>query len=235
MPLTNSLPKAIIFDMDGVLVDSNAFHMRKWLDVFKAHGIPYTEEELPKMVLGPPNDVIFRRLLGEDLTREQLAALGDELEANFRREIGPHAKAFPGVQKFIEECQRQGIVMAVASAAIAKNVSFLIAALGLGAYFRETLSVDEITHAKPDPEIYLKTAARLGVDPADCAVFEDSYVGIEAAKRAGMKCIAVATTFSADDLRRETHADLIIPGFESIALPTVRGLFNGASAQQSPV
>jgi len=224
-----SLPTAIIFDMDGVLVDSNPFHLRKWIDLFQAHGIPYDEEQLPKIILGPPNDVIFRRYLGEDLTREQLAELGEELEANFRREIGPHARAFPGVQRFIDECAAQGIAMAVASAAIAKNVTFLISALGLRKYFREVLAVDEITHAKPHPEVYLKTAAKLGVEPSACAVFEDSYVGIEAAKRAGMKCVAIASTFPAEDLRRESHADLIVPSFEAVTLQTLHHLFNGTS------
>ena len=152
------------------------------------------------------------------------------MEANFRREIGPHARAFPGVRRFIEECHAQGIAMAVASAAIAKNVNFLISALGLRDYFREVLAVDEITHPKPHPEIYLKTAEKLGVDPAACAVFEDSFVGIEAAKRAGMKCVAIASTFSAEDLRRETHADLIVPSFEAVSLQTLRHLFNGAGA-----
>ena len=173
--------------------------------------------------------MIFRRFLGEDLTREQMAELSEELEANFRREIGPHARAFPGVRRFIEECHAQGIAMAVASAAIAKNVNFLISALGLRDYFREMLTGDEISHPKPDPEIYLKTAEKLGVDPAACAVFEDSFVGIEAAKRAGMKCVAIASTFSAEDLRRETHADLIVPSFEAVSLQTLHHLFfNGA-------
>jgi beta-phosphoglucomutase-like phosphatase (HAD superfamily) len=117
--------------------------------------------------------------------------------------------------------------MAVASAAIASNVNFLITALGLREYFREILAVDATTHPKPHPEIYLKVAEKLGVDPATCAVFEDSYVGIEAAKRAGMKCIAIASTFSAEDLRRETHADLIVPNFEKVSLQTLRRLFNG--------
>ena len=159
--------------------------------------------------------------MGEDLTREQLAELGEELEADFRQEIGPHARAFPGVRRFIEECHAQGIAMAVASAAIAKNVNFLISALGLRDYFREVLTVDEISHPKPDPEIYLKTAGKLGVNPAACAVFEDSFVGIEAAKRAGMKCVAIASTFSAEDLRCETHADLIVPSFEAVSLQTL--------------
>jgi HAD superfamily hydrolase (TIGR01509 family) len=225
---TASRPAAIIFDMDGVLVDSNPFHLRKWIALFQAHGVPYVEEDLPKIIMGPANDWIFRHFLGEHLSREQLTELGDELEVNFRRAIGPHARAFPGVRSFIEECHIQAIPMAVASAAIAKNVNFLIDALGLRDYFRALSTANEITHPKPDPEIYLKTAEKLGVSPNTCAVFEDSFVGIEAAKRAGMKCVAIASTFSADDLRRETHADLIVPSFESVSLQTLHHLFNGA-------
>ena len=119
------------------------------------------------IVLGPANDVIFRRFLGDHLTREQVSELSEELDANFRREIGPHPPAIPGVRRFIEECHARGIVMAVASAAIAKNVKFLISALGLRDYFREVLAVDATTHPKPHPEIYLKTAEKLGVDPAN--------------------------------------------------------------------
>jgi HAD superfamily hydrolase (TIGR01509 family) len=223
-----TLPEAIIFDMDGVLVDSNPFHLRKWVALFKAHGIPFDEQELPKVVLGPPNEVTFPRYMGKDLSREQMAALSEELEENFRRAIGPHARAFPGVRSFIEACHAQGIAMAVASAAIGKNVEFLISALGLRLYFRELLTGDEVTHPKPHPEVYLKTAGKLGVSPAACAVFEDSFVGIEAAKRAGMKCIAIASTFPADELRQETRADLILPSFEAVSLQTVRSLFNGA-------
>ncbi len=228
MILHASLPAAMIFDMDGVLVDSNPFHLRKWIDVFQAHGIPFDEQELPKIIMGPSNDWIFRHFLGEDLTREQLAEFGEELEINFRREIAPHARAFPGVLRFIEECHAQGIAMAVASAGIAKNVNFLIAALGLGKYFRVVLTADDITYAKPEPEIYLKTADKLGISPSACAVFEDSFVGIKAAKRAGMKCVAIASTFSAEDLRRETQADLIVPSFEAVSLQTLHHLFNGA-------
>jgi HAD superfamily hydrolase (TIGR01509 family) len=223
------LPAAIIFDMDGVLVDSNPFHLRKWMDLFRAHGIPFEELELPNIVLGPSNDAILRRYFGEDLTREQLAELGQELEADFRQEIGPHARPNPGVRRFIEECHAQDIAMAVASAGIANNVNFLVSALGLGDYFREVLAVESISHPKPHPEIYLKTAGKLGVDPTACAVFEDSFVGIEAAKRAGMKCVAIASTFPAEVLRRKTDADLIVPSFEAVTLQTVHDLFQGAS------
>ena len=228
MTRNHLLPAAIIFDMDGVLVDSNPFHLRKWIDLLRAHGVPFDEQELPKTVLGPPNDVTFRRYLDRNLSAAQLAELGEELEANFRRQIGPHARALPGVRRFIEECRVQGIAMAVASAAIAKNVNFLIAALGLGEYFGAVITGDQISHPKPDPEIYLKTAGLLGASPPACVVFEDSFVGIAAAKHAGMKCVAIASTFSAGDLRRETQADLIVPSFETVSLQTLRHLFNGA-------
>ena len=228
MSRNHLLPPAIVFDMDGVLIDSNPFHVRKWMDLLQAHGIPFDPQELPKIVLGPSNDATFRRFLGEDLTRPQLDALGEELEEDFRREIGPHARAFPGVRRFIEDCHAAGIAMAVASAAIAKNVNFIVDALGLREYFRALLTANEIIHPKPDPEIYLKAAARLRVNPSACVVFEDSFVGVEAAKRAGMKCIAIASTFSTEDLQRETDADLIVPSFETVTLQTVYHLFDGA-------
>jgi HAD superfamily hydrolase (TIGR01509 family) len=218
---------AVIFDMDGVLVDSNPFHLRKWIALLRAHRIAFDEQELPKIVLGPPNYVTFYRFMGQSLSPEQMRQLSEELEENFRRAIGPHAQPFPGVQRFIEECHRQGIKMAVASAAIAKNVNFLVSAMGLREYFSEMLTGDEVSQPKPNPEVYLKTAQKLRVKPEECLVFEDSFVGIEAAKRAGMKCVAIASTFSADDLRRETQADLIVPGFEAVSLRNVRNLFNG--------
>jgi len=225
MALNTSLPAAVIFDMDGVLLDSSPFHLRKWIDLFQARGIPFDAGELPKIVLGPPNEVTLPKFM--DLTPEGVVEVSEELEENFRREIAPHARALPGLQRFIEECHAEGITMAVASAAIAKNVNFLVSALGLRDYFSEVLTGDEVSRPKPDPEIYLKAAAKLRISPSACAVFEDSFVGIEAAKRAGMKCVAIASTFSADDLLREAHADLIVTNFESVSLQTLRHLFNG--------
>ncbi len=218
------LPAAIIFDMDGVLVDSSPFHLRKWMSLLQTHRIPFDEQELRQIVLGPANDVIFRHFLGEHLTRKQLSELGEELDATFREAIGPQPPALPGVRRFIEECDAQNIPMAVASAAIASNVKFLIAALRLEKYFREVLAVDATSNPKPHPDIYLKSAEKLGVEPETCAVFEDSFVGIEAAKRAGMKCVAITSTFSAEALR-QTAADLIVPNFEVISVHTVRQLF----------
>ena len=224
MAQNNLHPCAVIFDMDGVLVDSNPFHLSKWAALLREHQIAFEEEKLAGIVLGPPNEAILRRYFG-DLTTERICELSEELEERFRQEIAPHARPFPGVLPLLDECRANGVALAVASCAMAKNVEFIVEALNLRAYFSAILSADEISHAKPDPEIYLKTAARLGVKPSECLVCEDSFVGIEAAKRAGMKCLAIGSTFPLEDLRRETTADLIVPSLDSVSLATLRGLY----------
>jgi beta-phosphoglucomutase-like phosphatase (HAD superfamily) len=128
------------------------------------------------------------------------------------------------------ECHANGIAMAVASSATSKNVEFIIEALELRPYLRVILTGDEASHPKPNPEIYLKTATKLGLQPAACVAFEDPFVGVGAAKRAGMKCLGIASTFPAEDLRRETHAGLAVPGFEVVSLQTLRQLFDSTAA-----
>ncbi len=224
--LSNSLfPKAVIFDMDGVLIDSNPFHLRKWIDLLNSHRIPFRPEDLPQYVLGQRNDTAFRYFFGPELTAAEIARLSDELEKKFREEFRPHARPLPGLEGLMDECHRAGIPMAVASSAMAKNVEFVVDALGFRKYFRCLVSGDEVSRPKPDPEIYLKVAEKIGLDPAGCVAFEDSFVGVESAKRAGMKCVAIASTFPRDQLERA--ADLAVPSFESLTLDRLRRLFAG--------
>ena len=222
---TSILPAAVIFDMDGVLADTNPFHVRKWEALLAEHGITFDREALPRQVLGPRNDFSLRHFFGERLTADDRRRLSEELEARFRLAFAPHAKPLPGVERLISECHDNGVSLALASAAISKNVNFILDALKLRTYFQVILTDDEITQNKPNPEIFIKTAHKLGVSPAHCAVIEDSFVGIEAAKRAGMKCVAVASTFPAQELRAHTQADLVIPTLEALNLQKLRELF----------
>jgi len=223
------LPAAVIFDMDGVLVNSNPYHLQKWIDLFNEHHIPFDEAALPEQTLGWRNDTTFRLFFGSQLTSEDIHRLNEELEAKFRKAFGPHAKPLPGVQSLIVECHAAGVPMAVASSAIRKNVEFVLEALQWRPYFCCLVTGDEVSHPKPHPEIYVKTAQELGLAPAFCLAFEDSFVGVEAAKRAGVKCVAIASTFPAEELRKRTEADVVAPGFEGITLNTLRGLFVGNS------
>lgn len=229
MSSAKSGPAAVIFDMDGVLVDSNPFHLQKWVDLLNRHRIPFRREDLPEQVLGHRNDTAFRFFFGHRLTEGERSQLGEELEDTFRKAFAPHARPLPGLTELIQECHRAGIPMAVASSAMAKNVEFVVDALGYRPYFRCLVTGDEVARPKPDPEIYLRAASKLSVEPAGCVAFEDSFVGIEAAKRAGMRCVAIASTFPATELRQQTQADLIVPGFEGLNLHALRGLFSGNS------
>ncbi len=223
MQRTIELPVAVIFDMDGVLVNSNPYHLAKWVDFLDHHKISYKEEELPELILGKRNDTAFEHFLGPDLTPEESKRLSEEIEETFRRVFKPHAKPLPGLDALIKQCHAAGVPMAVASSAVRANIEFVVDALGYRPYFRTMVSGDEVTHAKPDPEIYLKAADHLGIDAADAVAFEDSYVGIGAVKNAGMKCVAIASTFPIESLG--PLADLAVPSFEHINLERLRELF----------
>ncbi len=219
-----SLPAAAIFDMDGVLIDSNPFHLEKWKEFLGQHRIAFDPKDLATQVIGQRNDKAFRFFFGQSLGDAEVARLSEELEANFRKAFKPHAIPLPGLRSLVEECQRGGVPMAVASSAMTKNVEFVVDALGFRRYFRCLVSGDEVARPKPDPEIYLKTAEKLGLHPASCVAFEDSFVGIESARRAGMKCVAIASTFPLEALR--TSADLAVLSFEELSLGRLRELFS---------
>ena len=219
------LPAAVIFDMDGVLVDTNPFHIQKWEALLTEYSIAFDRKELPRQVLGPGNDLTLRHFFGKRITVKDRQRLSEELEARFRRAFAPHAKPFAGVERLIAECQEQGVLVALASAAMSKNVNSILDVLKLRPYFHAVLTSDEITQSKPHPEIFVKTAQKLGLPPAACVALEDSFAGIEAAKRAGMKCVAVASTFPAPELRACTQADLVVQTLEAVDLTKLRELF----------
>ncbi len=218
------LPAAIIFDMDGVMIDSNPFHLEKWADLLREHDIPFDPVKLPKQIFGKRNDTALRMFFGK-ISRARRRKLSEELEATFRRQFKPHARPLPGLVKLIRECARQKIPMAVASSAMVKNIEFIVDVLKLRPWFECLVSGDHVTHPKPHPEIYLKAARRLRVPPEECLAFEDSFVGIEAAKRAGMVCVGIGSTFSLAELRRKTHADWVVKGFQQVTVPRLRKLF----------
>ena len=225
MKTTLTLPAALIFDMDGVLVDSNPFHLQKMVDLLTEHRIAFNPDELPMQVLGQRNDTIFRHFFGPQISTEESRNLSEELEARFRQTFRPHARPLPGLTELVAECDAAGVRMAVASSAMRKNVEFVVEALGFGRYFHHLVSGDEVSHAKPDPEIYLKSAEKLGLEPGSCVAFEDSFPGIEAAKRAGMKCVGIASTFPFEELREKTGVDWVVRSFREVSLSKLRELF----------
>ena len=207
MPLATGL--ALIFDLDGVLVDSNPVHRDAWEVFLRRNGLELTGA-MRQRIFGRRNDEIVRDFFG-GLSDAEVFARGAAKEELYREMItGRIEEALvPGVRTFLE--RHRGEPMGVATNAEPANLKFVLDRAGLRPYFRATVDGHQVVHAKPHPEIYLRAACLLGASPQNCIIFEDSFYGIEAARAAGGRVIGVGTT----------HGDL--PGTEL----TIDNFLNG--------
>ena len=215
--------KGLLFDMDGVLVDNLDVHKRAFRLFVSRYGVDKSIEELSRM-FGKGNDDIMRELMPADVVgRVGLRELGYEKEAIYREIYAPTIAPTRGLTEFLSESRRRGLKCAVGSSGCMANVDFVLDGCGIRDLFEAAVPGDRVSRCKPDPEIYLTAAAALGLAPAECIVFEDAEAGIEAGKRAGMKVVALSTTFSADFLR-DTAADLIVDDFTQVDIDMLAGL-----------
>jgi HAD superfamily hydrolase (TIGR01509 family) len=180
--------------MDGVLVDSNPVHRQAWVQFNRRYGLETTAAMLDRMY-GKRNDDIVRDYFGSGLPAEVVAARGAEKEQLYRQLVASRIEEIlvPGLRGFLQ--RYRSAPMAVASNAEPENVHFVIDRAGLGACFQVVLDGHQVSRPKPDPEIYLRAAALLGVAAPNCLVFEDSHSGVEAARAAGMRVIGLCTTY----------------------------------------
>ena len=200
---------ALILDMDGVVIDSNPFHRQAWTRYNRGFGIE-TTAAMQARIYGRRNDQIVRDFFGDHLPATEIAAHGAAKERLYREMVGDRLEALlvPGLRAFLDRHAARPI--GLATNAEPDNVEFLLATAGLRAYFRAVVDGHQVTRAKPDPEIFLRTAALLGAPPGACVVFEDSVWGLRAARAAGMRTVGLRTTHS--ELR---DADLGIDNFLS--------------------
>lgn len=186
--------KAFIFDMDGTLVDNAGVHTQVWLQVLAELGVRITAEDFHRQTSGMKNPQILRHVLGPDLSDGAIAQYAERKEALYRAAYGPHMRLVDGLETFLSKAKRLGVPMAVATSAERENIDFVLGGLDIEAYFCAVIGSEEVAQGKPHPEAFLTAAQEIGIAPEHCLVFEDSLTGIEAARRAGMKAIAVATT-----------------------------------------
>lgn len=192
---------AFIFDMDGTLVDNMAFHVQAWFIFFREQGMDITEDQVRAQAFGKTSEEILRAVLGNHLTPVEIAAYAERKEVIYRALYLPQMKPLPGLVDFLREAQRLGIPMTVATSARMENIRLVLEGLGIASLFQVLVGADDVSVGKPDPEIYLTTARRLHIPPERCLVFEDSMLGLEAAYRAGMRAIAVATSHAPHELQ----------------------------------
>jgi beta-phosphoglucomutase family hydrolase len=184
---------AMVFDMDGVLVDSNPLHREAWEVYNLRHGIQ-TDESAHGRMYGRRNDEIVRDFFGDQLSEVDVAAHGAAKEAVYREMMAASLESalVPGVRQFLT--RHAALPMAVATNAEPANVDFLLDRARLREFFRIAIDGHQVRHPKPHPEIYLRAADLLGFPPSDCVVFEDSEAGAAAGVAAGMRVVGVSTT-----------------------------------------
>jgi len=213
MESTDSLPKAVIWDLDGVIADTGAAHFAAWQQVMAELGRPFDEADF-RRTFGSANPDIIRLLLGETVSSHEIARISERKEIIFREAVQVHVTLLPGVRTWLQQLGQQGYRQAIASSAPRPNIKVLLYMLDIGPYFQATISADDVSQGKPDPAIFLKAAAALEVSPARCVVVEDAIAGVEAARRAGMACLAVTTTQPAEKL---SDADLVVERLTDLA------------------
>ena len=185
---------ALIFDMDGVIVDSNPMHRESWVAFNRRYGLE-TTEAMHESMYGKRNDEIVRNFFGDHLLEDEIHARGRAKEQLYREMIAGRAESMlvPGLRDFLQ-CHRD-LPLAVASNAEPENIAFVLDETGLRPYFRVIVDGHQVKRPKPYPDVYLRAAELLGAEPAKCVVFEDSYSGVAAGVAAGMPVIGIRTTY----------------------------------------
>jgi beta-phosphoglucomutase family hydrolase len=214
--------QAVIWDMDGVIADTAPFHFQAWDEVFRRRKIPYSREVFQRN-FGKRNDIIVRSIVGEDYPESEIEAILEEKEGMFREKAAGNIKPFPGAVELIEELRIYGVKEALATSSPIENGQFVTRQLGIENSFDAVVWGREVAEGKPSPQIFLLAAERLGIDPASCVVIEDAVAGVAAAKRAGMKCLAVANSHPEAKLN---EADLVVDSLEHVSLADLASIFN---------
>jgi len=191
--------RAFIFDMDGTLVDNMRFHGAAWQAMLLENGIEADANDFLVKTAGKTNREIIPQFFA-DATEEKLLELGLRKETIYRELFQPERRAIDGAIEFLEAAQTLGVKMAVATAAPVANMEFVLDGLELRRFFDAITTAADVSNGKPNPEVFLKSAKKLGVAPKHCLVFEDAVNGFEAAHRAGMKSIGIATVNSIRDI-----------------------------------
>jgi beta-phosphoglucomutase family hydrolase len=212
----------VIFDWDGVIIDSSAAHERSWEVLAAAEGLPLPADHFKKG-FGMKNERIIPEILNWSQDPDTINRLGLEKERLYREVLKQTGiQALPGVEVFLARLEAEGVPYAVGSSTSRENIDTVLGLLGWGSRFTRIVSAADVSRGKPDPEVFLKAAALLGVAPERCVVFEDAFVGLVAARAGKMKAIAVATTHSPEKLRM--LADEVVCTLDELTVPNLKRL-----------
>ncbi len=202
---------AVLWDLDGVLVDTRAWHYASWKRVLSGYGKDLSEKEF-RASFGRRNPETIPGWV-PGVSEREVREISDRKEQAFRDELPDRIPLLPGVERLSRELARAGVRQAVASSAPRENLNAMLPRMGLK--MDAAVSGEDVSKGKPDPDVFLKAAELLSVPPRQCVVVEDAVAGVEAAHRAGMACVAVANTWPAAQLAK---ADLVVDSLERVSV-----------------
>jgi beta-phosphoglucomutase len=191
-------PKALLFDLNGTIVDDMNFHISAWHRILNDLGATLSLERTKQECYGK-NDELLERIFPGRFSMEQKLAMSIEKEKKYQEDFRPLLKPINGITDFLEKAKQAGIPMAIGSAAIMFNIDFVLDGLDIRQYFDAIVGAEHVVESKPDPETFTLCADRLGTPYKDCIVFEDSPKGVEAAARAGMKAVVITTMHTKEE------------------------------------
>lgn len=209
---------AVIFDMDGVMVQTAPQHFAAWRQVFAEMGREFSKEEF-RATFGRRNQEILRHILGDGISEVQVEVLGRKKEEHYRALVRGEVEAAPGFIPLLEALRDNEFKIAVGTSAPRQNVELILDVLSVRERLDVVVTAEDVDRGKPDPETFLLAAQRCNIEPEGCVVFEDSVAGIEAARAAGMRCIGVGRPDIA-------QADLMVDSLAKVTIPLVRSLLD---------
>jgi len=215
--------KGVIFDLDGVLIDSGWAHKQAWFDLAEKEGYKMSDEFFSD-TFGMQNVQIIPMLVGRELPAEEMDRLSDWKEQRYRDLMSVKLELSPGAEKLLRELKDDGFLLAIGSSAPKENLELIFKCLRLDSYIDACVTKEDVIKGKPAPDTFLKAAQRLSLRPQNCIVVEDAVHGVEAAKTAGMFVIALTTTRDRADL---LEADIIVNGLDELKAVNFVGLLAG--------
>jgi beta-phosphoglucomutase family hydrolase len=191
--------KEFIFDMNGTMIDDMQYHLEGWFNMLQRLGANLSREEVRGHMYGK-NEELLMRVFGKDyFTLDRMLEIAHEKEVLYQEAFKPHLTLIKGLTDFLDKAANEGIPMAIGTAANRFNIDFVLDNLNIRHYFKAVISAEDVVASKPDPEVFLKCAAAINADPAQCIVFEDAPKGVEAAQNAGMKSVVLTTMHTRDE------------------------------------
>jgi beta-phosphoglucomutase len=215
------IQRAVLWDLDGTIVDSEQYHWQAWRDTMSAEGVELTFAQF-RATFGWRNDAMLRQWLGEHADAARMERIGNTKEEAYRRLVRDGGlEPLEGAADWVRRLHAEGWAQAIASSAPRLNIEVVMEAIGLAGFFEASASAEDVERGKPDPQVFLLAASRLGVPAARSIVVEDAAAGIEAARRAGMRSIAVVRDHAT------LPADLVVRSLKDLPPDAFANLLDG--------